>query len=339
MKNIYEVFNDVNAIRVDEMDIQDEEVKTIMNRLDIKKKKRTPLISAAACVAGMCLLSGGMVYAYTNNVFSKMIEKQNNGTIAEKYLDDELLNNEYEGGYQILGLDESDDISIDVLRYEVNSNKVYLSVLMTYEAFDAEKYGNYSVEILPVDGDDIALFDGMGDYLTNKDYRAEGLSDNQILLCCEYDLKNIDAFAEKGQIEFKVTNLCLQEKEDPSETEASQMGIVLQDDYVCSLVLPLQTGDLTKMKEAVLQDDSNISAIEMTSMYIYIYGSPEYANYGEIKIVMKDGTVNEDIENGSGIYSDSERTKYTYSILAPIDLEQVDYLEIDGVRYEMQYKN
>ena len=338
MKNIYEVFNDVNIINVDETENVTEDVQVIMSRLDTNNKRRNPLIKVAACVAGVCILSGGMVYAYANNVFSKIIEKQNKGIIEEKYIDDDFLDNKYTGDYQVLGMNEEDGITVDVIKYEVNYDKVYLAVLVTNDAFDVDKYSRYSADILPMDGGDIAVYDSMSYEYTNGKYRVKELNENQILLCWEFDFDNMDTFIKNGQIEFKLTNLCYYEKKDASESEEIKCKEAQNQD-LCTIVMPVTADATMKMKEAVMQGEADIESIEMTSMCVYIYGNSEYKNKDGIKIVMTDGTVSTDIEDCTSIVSNSERTKYTYCMLAPLDLEQVEALEIDGVRYEMQYRD
>lgn len=336
MRNIYDVFNNTKKIEAEDEIFTNEQASELVARLDIKQKKKLNKGFVAACVAGAIILSGGTAYAYNSNLFSDLVAKINRDRVPEKYMQCDILDATYEGEVEVIG-ELPENVKMEVLKAEVTEGYAHIAMIITVDGYNLNHNG------LGIEGGEIGcggedlLLSSVGMTFTNSDYGLDELADNQMFAVYNIYLKDTAAVMNSGKLELHMDNLLY-------VTGEEEENISLAKDI--TLVIPICNTSFA-VKKAVITDGAKYDKIELTNYILRLErnATPEDAkqnadfliNYNEeIKLITNDGTVLENISLGGGAVYDLDTVATEYEWLVPIDIEQVSYVEIDGIRYEMK---
>ncbi len=345
MRNIYDVFNNVNPIDVDDALMSEQESHELVQRLDIGKQKNFKVKWAVACIAGAIALTGGTAYAYSQGIFEEWIDARNDDKVSEEYIDNEFIANNYDGVVDVKEVYANSDVSFDVLRMNVTDNNVYIAMVVTYDEFDSEMYADYNVELRLKSCDSFA---GSSTTASNTEYPNLQLNDNQRLICTYFDVEDTSQIKNSGEVVICAENLHVIHAEPNSVDEYGNVQVYRVETIAAGhwdLTIPIT--DFADVKYATIPENSDIREIYISNVSMNMRKSenksdatPEeimnsYEEIKDIKIIMDDGEILDNlVYSGSGIY-ESDYSFYSWDFTVPIDIDKVKSIEIDGECYDI----
>ncbi len=336
MRNIYDVFNNVKPIDVDEALLDEQEAHELVQRLNLRKKKRHKINLATACIAGIVLLTGGTVFAYSQGVFEDWLKQRNNSNVSEEYLDQALLTQDYSGSVNVQSVDTISDLDFEILRVNVTEKCVYVAMIVTYNNFDVDTYYDFDLQFnCP------GFENGYSESTSNKEYENLQLKDNQRLISHIFCLDDTSSIINSGTLNITATNLYVSKLVDSDELpgEANLFATNELVDYGCwELTIPIT--EYSEVKYAIIPEGSDVCEIyvynwglHMTKKYWLDWG--DY-NHNAVKLITDDGEILEQIESGSGAYIDQKYSYHIWHFNVPIDIDKIKYVEIKGELFELE---
>lgn len=330
MRNIYDAFNNVKPIAVDADLMDEQEAHALVKRLGISKKKSSRMRLAAACIAGVILLTGTTAYAYSQGVFEDWIIARNEGNVAEEYIDYSFIERTYEGNVEITSEHTSSDVTFEVLQAKVTDKTVYTAILVTYNDFDSEKYIDYSISFF-CNGSNGAF----GSELGSDEYTDLNLADNQKIFFDQFNFHDTSSIIKAGKIELKARDLYVF-----THIEENQTGLIHNPEEMdyghWNLTIPVT--EYSDLKYAVIPENSMYQEISLSNMGIHMIKTVDHNGHSisptDIKITMDDGKILDNAVIGGGGNGDSKQLVYSWEFRVPIDIEKVKSVEIDGETFE-----
>lgn len=345
MRNIYDIFNNVKPIDVEDEALEEREIEEIVKKLSVNKNSKNKVKWAAACIAGAIALTGGTAYAYSQGIFEEWIDARNEDKVSEEYIDNEFIANNYDGVVDVKEVYANSDVSFDILRMNVTDHSVYIAMVVTYDEFDSEKYADFNVELILESCDNYA---SSSTTASNTEYPNLQLNNNQRLICTYFDVEDTSQIKDSGEIVLCAKNLHVMHAEPNSVDENGNVQVYrveTADAGHWDLTIPIT--DYADVKYATIPENSDIREICISNVSMNMRKSenksdatPEeimnsYSKIDDIKIIMDDGEILDNlVYSGSGIY-ESDYSFYSWDFIVPIDIDKVKSIEIDGECYDI----
>lgn len=345
MRNIYDIFNNVKPVDVEDEALEEREIEEIVKKISVNKNSKNKVKWVAACIAGAIALTGGTAYAYSQGIFEEWIDARNEDKVSEEYIDNEFIANNYDGVVDVKEVYANSDVSFDILRMNVTDHSVYIAMVVTYDEFDSEKYADFNVELILKSCDSYTCSSTTA---SNTEYPNLQLNNNQRLICTYFDIEDTSQIKNSGEVVICAKDLHVMHAEPNSVDENGNVQVYrveTADAGHWDLTIPIT--DYADVKYATIPENSDIREIYISNVSMNMRKSenksdatPEelidsYEQIDDIKIIMDDGEILDNIVySGSGIY-ESDYSFYSWDFIVPIDIDKVKSIEIDGECYDI----
>lgn len=321
MRNVFDVLNLVSSEEAC-MDFSEFEAKACMKRVKRKNKQSCNKHGnkwkiAVACIASVFVISGGVVYAYSEGLLDKLFHR-NNGLHdeMETYCDDAYIEQEYKGDV-VVTTDAKTELIFEIKKAVTTGNMVNVVYVITYPNFDAKQY------------DEGYYMRGGTLYYENQQLQMEqsfllgkevGLKENQYMCDAIYSIPDGMKLHEGDNLSIVFDGL----KGVNSDTvliEEAQWTVefLLQENRYAGQMLDCRESS------KILQGTLDTRMLKFTT-------SADYAFPGNIKLKMKDGSYigGLDLETGGSQTYDKAKQQIMFSVLfgCPIDVSQVETVVI-----------
>ena len=348
MRDIYEVLNQVHS-EEEYIDFSGAEatacIRRVRTKLQDNRKKHVWRTIAAALIGGV-ILSGGIVYASTEDLLDKFFHNAQTEEVPEQYVEREYIEEDYPNGLKVITNAET-KLTFEIEKAITTGDMVDVIWTVTYPDYDAEMY---DVDFRMRGGDlyygDQKLEETSSLILGEESDLKENqrMYDSIYLIPDGMELKEGDVLTMKFDgLNGETTHI---DKNDPkyadrdeADLEALYSDTVLIEEADWTLEFALQE---SKFEPGTLDCSNSAKIVEATlsERMLKFTSVGDFSLHEYIKIKMKDGTYigGFDFEAGGSQDYDQERQQIDFVIefSMPIDISQVELVVIGNERLPMK---
>lgn len=344
MRDIYEVLNQVHSEK-EYIDFSGAEatacIRRVRTKLQDNRKKHVWRTIAAALIGGV-ILSGGIVYASTEDLLDKFFHNEQTEEVPEQYVEREYIEEDYPNGLKVITNAET-KLTFEIEKAITTGDMVDVIWTVTYPDYDAEMY---DVDFRMRGGDlyygDQKLEETSSLILGEESDLKENqrMYDSIYLIPDGMELKEGDVLTMKFDgLNGETTHI---DKNDPkyadrdeADLEALYSDTVLIEEADWTLEFALQE---SKFEPGTLDCSNSAKIVEATlsERMLKFTSIGDFSLHEYVKIKMKDGTYldGKDFQAGGSEHYDKERQEIDFVIefSMPIDISQVELVVIGNER-------
>lgn len=349
MRKVYDILNQIHTQEpVEKMNFSEAETAACMERVRARlASKRTGHIwrTAAACMIGAVVLSGGIAYAGTEGLLDKLFSKHIEN-VPEQYVDQKYIEEDYANGLKVI-TDAKTELTFEIEKAITTGDMVDVIWTVTYPDYDAEMY---DVDFR-MRGGDLYYGDQKLEETSSLILGEESdLKENQRMYDSIYLIPDGMELKEGNALTMKFDGLYGEtthiDKSDPkyadrdeADLETMYSDTVLIEEADWTLEFALQE---SKFEPGTLDCSNSAKIVEATlsERMLKFTSVEDFSLHEYIKIKMKDGTYldGKDFQAGGSEDYDKERQQIDFVIefSIPIDISQVELVVIGNERLPMK---